>query len=71
MVNSVHLRGTTQGSGNGEKLIENPPSRLITGLNKHIQENCQDTGINRPTDFSGEQCHDAFLMLQEALNGSS
>ncbi len=42
-------------------------ARIAEDLEKYIQEFCPCPPA-RPTDFVGEKCNDAFLMLQEALN---
>lgn len=41
--------------------------RIAEDLEKYIQAFCP-CPPDRPTDFVGEKCNDAFLMLQEALS---
>ena len=41
--------------------------RIAEDLEKYIQEFCP-CPPGKPTDFVGEKCNDAFLMLQEALS---
>ena len=40
--------------------------RIAEDLEKYIQAFCP-CPPGKPTDFVGEKCNDAFLMLQEAL----
>ncbi len=41
--------------------------RIAEDLEKYIQAFCP-CPHDKPTDFAGEKCNDAFLMLQEALS---
>ncbi len=41
--------------------------RIAEDLEKYIQAFCP-CPPGKPTDFVGEKCNDAFLMLQEALS---
>ncbi len=40
--------------------------RITDDLEKYIEVFCPCSDEGKPTDFSGEKCNDAFLMLREA-----
>lgn len=43
-------------------------SRITKDLDDYVKAFCPCAEDGKFTDFSGEKCNDAFLMLQEALN---
>ena len=43
-------------------------ARITEELEEHIKVSCPCSEDGKFTDFSGEKCNDAFLMLQEAMN---
>ncbi len=44
-------------------------ARITEDLEEYVKAFCPCSADGKFTDFSGEKCNDAFLMLQEALNG--
>ncbi len=42
--------------------------RITTDLEQYVAAYCGTTG-GKPSDFAAEKCHDAALMLREALVG--
>ena len=47
----------------------NQLARIKEDLEGYVKAFCPCSADGKFTDFSGEKCNDAFLMLQEALNG--
>ncbi len=43
-------------------------ARIKEDLEGYVKAFCPCSEDGKFTDFSGEKCNDAFLMLQEALN---
>ncbi len=41
-------------------------SQIIEELEIHVERSCTDDDLGKTSDFSGENCNDAFLMLQDA-----
>jgi len=42
-------------------------SKIVEDLGEYTNAFCATDENNSTSDFSGEKCNDAFLMLQEAL----
>ncbi len=43
-------------------------ARITEDLKVYVKTFCPCADDGKPTDFSGEKCNDAFLMLQEAMS---
>ena len=43
-------------------------NRIIDDLEEYLKVGCPCSVDGKFNDFSGQQCHDAFLMLLEAKN---
>jgi hypothetical protein len=43
-------------------------ARIKDDLEEYVKDHCPCATDGKFTDFSGEQCNDAFLLLQDAMN---